>query len=263
MDKKAFKDEKMSNVILKTFAASCLVIMQLLLSTATAADKPDSLADVWMMVPNAGQQAEFEAAFKKHLALRAEKGDPRKWNTYTPTVGDNLNVYVVRFCCTKFKDIEAYQKWESDSKIQQDWNKNVDQYVQSYQHGYSRLDFDNSNWPEDDEGFKYFAVTDYQVKMGHGKSIEEGKKVLSDNAKAMKWPYSWSWTWQIGGHERLSLVVPYKDYAGMTPPDKSFARVLAEHLGDEAKANKIFKSWSDNFHATKYTVYVLRDDLSM
>lgn len=253
----------MSNVIVKTFAASCLVIMQLLLNTATAADKPNSLADVWVMVPNAGQQANFEAAFKKHIAFRAEKGDPREWKTYTPTIGNDLNFYVVRFCCTKFKEIEAYQKWESDNKIQQDWNNNVNQYVASYRHGFNRLDFDNSNWPENNNDFKYFAVTDYQVKMGHGKSIEEGKKVLSDNAKAMKWPYSWSWSWRIGGTEGLSLVIPYKNYAGMTPPDKSFAKALTEHLGDEAKAEKIFKSWNDNFHATKYTVYVLRNDLSM
>ena len=79
----------------------------------------------------------------------------------------------------------------------------------------------------------------------------------------MKWPYSWSWSRKIGGKEGLSLVVPYKNYAGMTPPDKSFAKMLSEHLGDEAKADKIFKSWSDNFHSTTYTVYVLRDDLSM
>ena len=60
----------MNNVILKTFAVSCLVLMQFMFNTAVAADKPASLADVWMMVPNAGQQTEFEAAFKKHIAFK-------------------------------------------------------------------------------------------------------------------------------------------------------------------------------------------------
>ncbi|KGJ90492.1 hypothetical protein [Thalassotalea sp. ND16A] len=254
----------MSKLITKTLACSMLIMVQMLFGTVSAAEaKPDSLADLWIVVPNPGQNEKFEQAFKQHIKFRAEKGDPRPWKTYVPVVGKNLNYYAVRFCCTKFNDIESYVTWGTDNKIQAHWNMNVDQYVAHYEHYYSRVDFENSNWPEGEQGYKYFGVTDYSAKMGKGKSISAGKKMLSDNAKAMKWPYSWSWSWQIGGDGNLSLVIPYNDYAGMTPPDKSFAKVLAEHLGDEAKAGEIFKQWSDNFHSTNYTVYRLRDDMSM
>ena len=253
----------MSKVIFKTFIVSLLAIMQFSFSAFAADEKPPSLADAWIIVPNAGQQAQFEQAFKEHIKYRASKGDPREWNTYVPVIGNNLNFYVVRFCCTAFKDVESYIKWDNDNKINEHWNKNVGQYVESYQHYYSRLDFTNSNWPEGDTNYRYFAVTDYKAKMGAGKSISDGKKMLSETAKAMKWPYSWSWSWQIGGEGGLSLVIPYEGYAGMAPPEKSFAAAFSEQIGDEKKAADALKSWSDNFHSTSYTVYAIRDDMSM
>ncbi|WOH38004.1 hypothetical protein RI844_01855 [Thalassotalea fonticola] len=252
----------MSKVILKTFIVSLLAIIQFSFSAFAADEKPPSLADSWVMVPNAGQQAQFEQAFKEHLKFRVSKGDPRNWNTYVPVVGNDLNFYVVRFCCTAFKDIENYIKWENDNKVNDHWNSTVHQYVARYEHYYSRVDFANGNWPEGENNFKYFAVTDYKDKMGTGKSISDGKKMLSDTAKAMKWPYSWAWTWQIGGDGGLSLVIPYEGYAGMAPPEKSFAAAFAEQIGDKQKAEDALKSWTDNFHSTTYTVYRIREDLS-
>ncbi|WNC70811.1 hypothetical protein RGQ13_11780 [Thalassotalea psychrophila] len=253
----------MNKVILKSFIVSLLAIIQLSFSAFAADEKPHSLADVWVMVPNPGQQAGFEKAFQEHIKYRASKGDPRQWQAYTPVIGKNLNYYVVRYCCTAFKDVEAYKKWESDNKMDAHWNENVAKYVAHYEHYYSRIDFKNSNWPDGKNNYKYFAVTDYSVKVGAGKGVSEGKKVLSETAKAMKWPYSWSWTWQIGGDENLSLVIPYENYAEMEDPDKSFSTAFAEQIGDADKAAAVFKAWGENFHSTQYTVYVLREDMSM
>ncbi|PKG55417.1 hypothetical protein [Shewanella sp. GutDb-MelDb] len=253
----------MKKILFKIFTCSLLAMMALM-NTAVAADaKPDSLADVWVMVPNHGQESAFETAFIKHVQFRASQGDPRAWKVYRPTIGTGMDRYIIRYCCTQWNDVDGYQKWQADNKILDDWYANVAQYIHHYEHFYSRLDIENSNWPQDSEEFKYFAVTNYREKMGSSKGIAAGKKLLSDNAKAMKWPYSWSWADSIGGEGGLSLVIPYNNYAGMTPPDKSFAEVLATHMGDEAKAGAALKAWSDNFHSTTYTVYRLVDELSM
>jgi hypothetical protein len=231
-------------------------------SLATAQEKPADLADVWVMVPNAGQSTQFEAAFRKHLNYRKNNGDTRQWNTYTPVVGSDLNHYIVRFCCTKWAEVDRYVKVQEKGKMSDDWNNNVAKYIKRYEHYYARLDFANSNWPAKSD-FNFFAVTRYQQKMGTAGSVSEGKKALSGYAKAMKWPYSWSWSEQIGGSGGLSLVIPYNDYAGMTPPEVSFYQAVGKHLGDEAKTKALFDRWSDNFKATDYTVYKLRKDLAM
>lgn len=229
----------------------------------SANEKPANLADSWSVVPKSGMQDKFETALKKHLAFRSEKGDTRSWQVYTPIVGDDLNRYVIRFCCTKWNQVDAYVKWSLDNKVNDHWNKYVDKYVASYQHYYSRLDFDNSHWPDPAPDFKYFGVRDYQVKMGKGMALQNSKKMLSDYAKAMNWPYYWSWSQTIGGSEHFNLVLPFKDYADMTPPEQSFGKALAKHLGDQEKANKVFADWAANFKWTKYTIYRHRPELSM
>ncbi|WP_299808462.1 hypothetical protein [uncultured Shewanella sp.] len=252
----------MKNSILKGLVLSLAILFSLTLSVQAAEDKPDSLADVWVMIPNPGQEAQFETAFKKHIQFRTEKNDAREWKVYRPTIGTRMDRYIVRYCCTKWNDVDAYQKWQSDNKILEHWYANVDQYVARYEHFYTRIDFANSHWPEE-EGYRYFAVTDYRVKMGQWKDVEAMKKILSDSAIAMKWPYSWVWGQRIGGKGGLSLVIPYRNYAEMTPPDSSFAQALAKHMSNEDKAEELLEDWSENFKSTTYTVYRLVDEMSM
>ncbi|MCW8866537.1 MAG: hypothetical protein OQK09_00640 [Colwellia sp.] len=257
----------MKTKIFKVLAASLFLLLPLT-STVHAAKgdkeaKPANLADVWIIVAKRGQEAQFEKSFKEHIVFREKQGDPKKWQTYTPTIGDNLNFYVVRHCCTKWEDADSYAKWNRKNKINEHWNKHTDQYVASYSHYFTRVDFANSYWPEDDDKFKYFAVNSYKTKIGAGRTIEATKKQLSDHAKAMKWPYPWSWGTQIGGESKISLVIPYENYAGMTPPDVSFFEALAKHIGDKKKADKLFKQWAKSFEDITYTVYRKRDDMSM
>ncbi len=253
----------MSKILNKTLFACVLVFMQVMLSSAYADPKSNNIADAWIMVPNAGQEGEFEKAFNAHLKFRAAKGDPRSWHTYVAVTGSNLNHYIVRYCCTKWGDIDAYNEWSDNNEVQQHWNANVAQYVESYQHHFDELDLENGKWPEKDPGFKYFGITDYKVKAGHGQSTAEGIKALSSNAKDMKWPYSWAWIWAVSGESNLSLVIPYKNYADMTDPEITFDKALATHLGSEEKAGEILKAWSNNFKKTSYTIYRLREDMSM
>jgi len=253
----------MNKVNLSIFKYVLIVISFTLSSTAFSADAPANLADVWKMVPNDGQASQFESAFKEHLLFRKKQNDPRNWQTYTPVIGDDLNFYIVRYCCLNWADLDSYQQWSEQVKMMEHWNKIVAPFINRYEHYFSELDFANSNWPESTDGMEYFAVTQYQVKMGKGGTTVESKKTLSDYAKAMKWPYYWSWSDQIGAADELSLVIPYKTYADMAPPETSFYQAIVKHLNDKGKANTIFSQWSSNFASSHYTVYRLRADLSM
>lgn len=247
----------------KTF--NCLLVSTVLLfsTLVQGAESKSNLADVWKMVPNEGQSAQFESAFKAHLKFRQKQKDPRSWQTYAPVIGKDISFYIVRHCCLAWADLDSYQQWSKETGVLEHWNKNVAPYVRDYEHYLNELDFANSNWPESNKGMQYFAVTQYRVKMGKGASIAEGKKTLSSYAKEMKWPYYWSWSDQIGGKEGLSLVIPYSNYADMAPPEESFYQAIVKHLKDEDKTKAIFKQWSGNFKSTDYTIYRIRPDLSM
>jgi len=258
----------MNNISFVKLLKAWLVVITLTLastfsSAAASADAPASLADVWKMVPNDGQTEKFEAAFQKHLKFRIKQQDPRQWQTYKPVIGSDLTFYIIRSCCFNWSDLDSYQQWSEQAKVMEHWNNHVAPFVHRYEHYFSELDFANSHWPEENHDFRYFAVTEYRAKMGKNASITEGKRSLSAYAKAMKWPFYWSWGEQVGGKGGLSLVVPYKSYADMAPPEVSFYQAIANHLKDDEKTQTLFSQWSSNFKATHYTVYEMRADLSM
>lgn len=251
----------MKKLFIKTFTLSIMLWQFLVSGNVLAEEDSNNLADIWVMTSIQGKSADFERAFVEHVKFLKSKGDPREWKAYTPVLSDGFNKYIVRYCCTNYPDMDTYQKWQNDNKITEHWNSTAGKYVGAYEHYLGEVDLDNSNWNVEGKNNQFFAVTEYHTKMGMGKSVEEGKKMLSDNAKAMKWPYSWSWQRQIGGNGNLSIVVPYENFSQMAPPEKSFAKALAEHIGDEAKASEMFSKWSDNFSHTTYSVWRIRPDL--
>jgi hypothetical protein len=224
---------------------------------------PPNKADLWVIHVKTGMAAEFEAAFTAHLAFRAEKGEPRAWNTYTVAIGDDLGAYGIRFCCVHWADVDKYVAWSEESGVDAHWNENVDQYVDSYEHYFSTQDFKNSNWPEGDTKFTLFGVTTWQVKQGADRTMNEAKAKLSSLAKEHGWPRHWAWNSRIGGSSTLAIVSPYENYAGMEPPEKSFAEFLTEHMDSPEEAIELLGSFSKSFKSSEYTVYRLREDLSM
>lgn len=244
-----------------TIALSLLVALSI---TARAEQTPvTNIAEVWVMVPVEGMEEKFEEAFKDHLEYRQDKEDPREWNTYRPLLGKYLNKYHVRTCCVAWGDLDKYKEWANKNNISQHWNDKVAQYVASYEHYFFELDMENSNWPEDNSKFMYFGVTEFHGKFGKDGSIEQSKKVLSDNAKEMNWPYFWSWSRRIGGKGGIGLVIPYTNYEGMERPEVTFYEALSKHLGSQEKAEEIFEDWDDNFKGSKYNIYVLDKEMSM
>ncbi|SHG77121.1 hypothetical protein [Ferrimonas marina] len=236
--------------------------VSLMLSLAPVQAK-DAVADMWVFTPEKGKVAEFEAAFKAHVEERKKRGDPRQWKVYTKVTGEMNNTYYVRACCYEWAEFDKYRAWAEESKIVEHWMSNVAPLVGKMAHNMSEVDMDNSNWPEDDSAFKYFGVVTYHVKAGHGGETNEHLKKISDHAKKGNWPYNWSWSWPVDGGNNLSLVLPYENYAGMATPEVTFMDMLKEQMQSESRAKDLMEDWADNFESTSYTLYQLRDDLSM
>ena len=248
------------------FITICLIFAWLVTPLAAVADSHEpagNISDVWYIVPKEGMNDEFEAAFKEHIAYRAKKGDPRDWQTYAPAVGSYLNYYIVRYCCTTWAERDAYDKWNAESKAGEHFNENVDQYVHKYKHYLGEVDFENSSWPEEDSGYKYFGVTRWDPKPGMGRTITETKNKMSQMAKEHGWPFHWSWSWRVGGEGGLSLVSPYKSWADMADPEQSFYEFLSDKMESEEEAGALLNSFSTSFEGSTYTIYRHIEDMSM
>lgn len=221
-----------------------------------------NIANTWLFVPKAGQSNKFEKAFKKHIAFRKSKKDPRTWQVYQAEMGANMDTYYVRYCCVSWPDIDEYTTWATKAKVSKNWLKNVSKFVAHYELNRSETDFKNSNWSKDLK-YKYVGVTNYKVKMGHYEEVTKDREIFSKAAKKENWPYNWSWSDNINGTGGMSLAIPYMNYSAMTPPETKFSEMLAKYLGSEDKAKKVLDRWRTHFESISYNIYVLRDDLSM
>ena len=249
----------------RQYLLTALVALSLLFATVSAPAQDEStlnVADLWILTVDYPNSAAFEEAFKTHLAARKEAGDPRNWQTYTVVAGGAINTYSVRYCCFKWADADAYAEWTQSSGILDHWNEHVAQYVDDYSHQFQDLDLDNSNWPEDPPDYRYFGVTSWQPKPGTTGSRQAAIKALSAVGKEHGWSLPWSWQSYVGGDAELSLVTPYVDFAAMEPPEQSFYKFAAEHLGAEETA-RLFKDFGSSFWSSEYTIYEHRPDLSM
>jgi len=200
-------------------------------------------------------------AIKVHAAFRKSKGDPRVWKVYTPVLGDNLNMFVIRSCCFEWAGLDSYEKWGRKSQVSQHWNKTADQFVAKYIHNLHKWDMSNSHWPKDVE-HKFVGLTSYKVKLGHWRAMKKDREMMSKAAIAEKWPYQWAWGNTIAGEREQKLAVAYKDYSAMEPPEKSFSAMLTQHMGDKEKAKELLTRWSSHFDKITYNIYRLRADLT-
>lgn len=247
-----------------------ILLVAILLSISTQAvaqdDAPTSgIAESWVMTVDMASQPAFEAAFKAHVAARAEAGDPASWQVYTSNTGNSLNQYFVRNCCFQWADRDAYDAWAEESNIQADWNENVHPHVANYGHHFTLVDFANSNWPQGTEA-RFVGVTTYDIKPGSGQQFNAAMSELSQIAKNDGWAEAgnaWAWSSAIDGSNVVSLVIPHANYADMAPPDPTFYQFLSESLGSEEAASEIFQRFTGATSGSNYKIYTHRADLSM
>jgi len=232
---------------------------------AQESEAPPPLTDVWLVVPKASMTPQFEAAVATHIAFRADNNDSRQWLTFTPVIGDKLNVYQFRACCFDWADQDAYGVEESNKGFGANWAENVDQYVDHYHHYLDRTDWENSHWPEEGTDGPYYAVTAWVWKQDAPSTSGEARKQMSQLAKDGGWGEKrgpWLWLDQIGGKDMLALVIPYSSYADMAPPEQSFYEFASEELRSEKKADAMFERFAAGFASSDYTIWMYRKDLS-
>ncbi len=236
--------------------------LSVLMGTSAMAQEGGDLADSWTMKINRGDTDKFEAAFKKHLAFRVKQGDPRTWEVYQPVVGRNMGHYVVRTCCIKWGDIDAYDAWTVENKVSDHWTRNVDRYVKSYAHEIDTIDFNNSHWRDSTAAPALISLTTYLLKPGREVQWSAAMSAMSKHAMEGDWPNNWAWGEAMGGAGERWLAVPYDTFADMEPSDQTFAMFLSKQMDSREAAMELLGEFSDAIKTTDRTIYRFRPDLS-
>ena len=223
------------------------------------------LSDVWMVVPKPGMAAEFAEAAAAHMAFRAEAGESREWSAFRVVVGHNMAPIQFRSCCFNWADIDAHVAEEEEKGLGENWNENVDPYVDHYHHYIESTDWENSHWPDEGTDGPYYGVTSWTWKQGAGPGPGEARKKLSQMAINDGWADAgneWLWITREAGEPKLAIVSSYANFAEMEPPEQNFFEFIAEQMDSEEEAGKAFQSFGAGFKDSDYTVWQYDESLS-
>jgi hypothetical protein len=256
----------MKKVLAKTLIALSLSAMALLAPLGAAAEQPPSVAEFVVFSYDIGDGRKFSGAIKDHMAYRSENGDPRSWQVYTPTVGDDLQRIAIRACCHEWKDMDSYEAWQNENpEFRQHWYDTAGQYVKSYGHDFSVIDWENSNWGSDAGPYKLIAVNEYHVKPSHAAQFNRARIAISQIALDQGWAsegHTWLWSSTLGGGLSYSIVIPHANYAGLAHDDNAFAAFLTGKLGEE-KANELMADFMEGVYKTEFQLWQHQPELSM
>ncbi len=240
---------------------SILFTLILIPALCVAEDKPAQvISDGWTMVPKADHGNEFEAALKAHMAYRVEKGDPRQWHVYRPVTGSEMNRYTVRSCCDTWAEQDSYRKWTQEN-IGNHFNETVHPHVEKYMHNFSESDMENSHWGENTDA-SYVGVTVWNIKQGKGRQANESITAMSTLAKENNWSRNFSWSYPVGGSNRVMLATPHSNFADMAPMEENFYQFAVKHM-NEKKADAMFEKFNDSFSDSDYAIWRHDKELSM
>lgn len=236
-------------------------------SLSLAQETPPPLAEMWIAIPKTGHAQELAQALGEHKAFRSEHGDPWEWNVYTPFLGDDLDRFAIRSCCHAWADVDAYREWsENNAEVAAHFDEHVAPLVEKYEHYFEEIDWANSHWNREAGPYRYFAVTEFAVKAGHGAEFNAAREKMSQIAINQGWANderSWLWTTTIGGKSTVSVVVPYKNFAGMGRSGEGFVDFLAQQLGSMEAASELMKQFAGASWGSDYQVWVYEPKLSM
>lgn len=225
-----------------------------------AAEELAPLTEIWEITVADDNREFFEDALKEHMQYRVNKGDPQTWAVYTPVVGEQLNTYQIRACCTDWIEIEGHNEWAKGAKTANHWRNTVAPYVSKTEHYYYHFDAPNSNW--DYGQFNYFSVNTSKPIPGKTFQLQKAIQAMSVAAKEMGLPLSWGWFHRIGGEPEVQLVVAYQSYSDMMPMNKPFFQQISEYLNSKEEAQSLLEQYGESFSETHYSIVILRNDLS-
>lgn len=251
----------------RNFALSVLAAAGFLLpAMVQAADAPPPLADMWLITPKAGHGAEFRKALGEHLAFRAEHGDPRAWEVYTPLLGEDLNRYAIRYCCFHWADQDSYRAWRSEaSEVNEHFQKNVMPHTEKAAHYFEALDWGNSHWVDAGEPYRFYAVTEYNLKPEHAMAFDQARDKMSQIALEQGWAtdnHPWVWSSTIGGKTQEAVIIPHMNFASLDRSEDSFLNFLSSQLGSE-EAAKLVQQFASASWSSEFQIWEFQEDLSM
>jgi hypothetical protein len=221
-----------------------------------------NLARLYFVDVKSGHGAEFEAALKKHAQWRKQAGDTWTWHVSQVVNGENLGDFVIRSGGHTWADFDSYSEFLLKGSIE--FNKTVGPHIESISSIITAVDTNNINWYPVNEDVNLLRVITYHLKPGQGKAFREVVYKMGAAIREHKRETYFAHAWLVNGSygPAVSLILPYKNWAGMQGPEESFGDFLDRVLGSEV-VQKQFEKLRSTYRSRTSRIIQVRRDLSV
>lgn len=242
---------------------TCLLALGLP-AAALAQDAPERVTLHYQMEVKAGHRAQFEEAFKKHVAFRKSEGDPWDWEVWAPAISHSMNSFVVRSQSHTWAEIDDYAFQREKGMAH--FEETVMPHLTAVHASMDRLDEELSHSPDEADGMPALvALTHHWLEPGKAQQWREAAKTVSKAVVDQDFTEGHFILWQEAGGKvpAVTIVFPQSNWADMQSEDQ---RTLLDVLAagrSEAEAKKILDRLDDAVAHTVREIYAFRSDLSL
>ncbi|UCH66472.1 MAG: hypothetical protein JSW63_04910 [Ignavibacterium sp.] len=248
------RNKKMFLVLLSAF---CLGLL-----SQNLIAQQNNLARMYYVKVKSGHGAEFAAALKEHSAWRKQAGDPWTWIVYQVANGKHLGHYLIRSGGHTWADFDDYEEFLRKGGVE--FNKTVGPHIKSVSNVITAVDTVNIDWPENWQDVNLISLITYDLKPGHGPAFWQAANkyhnaIQEHNRDAH---YAFGWNVNGGSGPRVSLALPFMNWADMQGPDETMRDFMRRVMGEE-EADKLFMEFNDTYTSTESMILRVRYDLSV
>ncbi|MHC4322546.1 MAG: hypothetical protein ACYST3_09765 [Planctomycetota bacterium] len=221
-----------------------------------------NLARVYFVKVKSDHGAEFVAALKEHAAWRKQAGDPWTWIVHQVVNGKNLGDYVIRSGGHTWADLDSYEEFLGKGAVE--FNKTVGPHIKSMSNTITAGDTTNVNWPSNSDDVNLISIISYHLKPGHGPAFAQAVNkyhtaIQENNREAY---YAFVWNVNGGSGPRVTLALPYKNWADVQGPEESMRAFMQRILGEE-EAKQLYMEFNGTYTSTESMIVRVRRDLSV
>ena len=218
------------------------------MSVAIAEDeeKNDGLARVVLITAKDGQNKALEEAITKYHHYMAGHEGSWRYQWFSIETGPNTGKYMARSGDHNWSDFDAEHDWDKEAGAK--FTSMVAPLIESSVITITRDDDEMGIWPDSMDGYRYFAVTHWDVKPGQNAAFKKGLKKIDGLLKASDWPNYYAFTYPVSGGSgnQVTLVTPRKSFADMAPKEPSFMDVMKKSMSEE-DANAFLAEWGSTY----------------
>jgi hypothetical protein len=237
------------------------VSIAVLAFAAMAGAQDGPIGQNYLIQPKAGQEMQWEAAYKEHLQWHIDMNDTWNWTAYQIMSGPDTGKYMIRTGGHEWKDWDAIG--DKEAKDAANYMENAGKHTASYSVTFDRIHGNLSRFGESPGPYKLVQISNVSVKADKipdflaavGKYHAAFEKTNSPNRYATV-------SIETGGRTGDFMFVGLHDgYADLEEDPMAMAKMMEEVYG-RIEAEAIAEDFQESVESMHSYIMILREDLT-